>query len=63
MHFQKIDDRSRVWVIERGPDGKLSEKLDPQLLASLNPGLSAEEIAETLVLAAGTAEIAATRAW
>lgn len=63
MHYRKIDDRSRVWVIERGPDGKLKEQLDPQLFAALNPGLSAEEIAEALVIAAGTAKVAETRAW
>jgi hypothetical protein len=49
-----------VWTVKRGTDGKLKGELDRQLLASLYPGLSDEEIA---VIAAGTAEIAETRVW
>lgn len=63
MKHEKIDSKARVWVVMRGPDGKLQDELDPQLLTSLNPGLSAEEIADALVIAAGTAEIAETRLW
>ena len=33
------------------------------LVASLRPGQSYDEIADALVIAAGTAEIAETRAW
>jgi hypothetical protein len=46
--------------VKRGDDGKLKGELDTQLLASLYPGLSQEDIA---VIAQGTAEIAQTRLW
>jgi hypothetical protein len=60
MKFERIDSKARVWTVKRGTDGKLKGELDRQLLASLYPGLSDEEIA---VIAAGTAEIAETRVW
>ena len=37
--------------------------VDPALVASLYPGLSDDEIADAIVIAQGTAEIAETRAW
>ena len=63
MKFEKIDSKARVWVIRRGSDGKISEQLDPQLFAALHPELSEDELADAIVIAAGTAEIAETRAW
>ena len=63
MKYEKIDGNERVWVVKRGPDGKLKEQLDPQLFAALHPELSKEELADAIVIAAGTAEIAETRAW
>ena len=63
MKFEKIDGKERVWVVKRGPDGKLKGQLDPQLFAALHPELTADELADALVIAAGTAEIAETRAW
>lgn len=63
MKYEKIDGKERVWVIQRGPDGKLTEQLDPQLFAALHPELSEDELADAMVVAAGTAEIAQTRAW
>ena len=63
MKYEKIDGNERVWVVKRGPDGKLTEQLDPQLFAALHPELSEEELADAIVIAAGTAEIAQTRAW
>ena len=63
MKYEKIDGKERVWVIHRGPDGKLTEQLDPQLYAALHPELSADELADALVIAAGTAEIAESRIW
>jgi hypothetical protein len=63
MKHELIDDRSRVWVVMRGPDLSLQAEIDPNLLARLNPGHSAEEIADTLLRAAGEMEIAESRAW
>lgn len=66
MHHQKIetiDDKARVWVVVRGPDGRLHEQLDPSCVTSLHPGQSAEEIAAALVTAAGEMEIAGNRLW
>ena len=63
MKFEKIDGKERVWVIKRGPDGKLQGQLDPQLFAALHPELSGDELADAIIIAAGTAEIAETRAW
>jgi hypothetical protein len=48
---EQIDDRARVWVVTRGPDGRLEERLDPTLLA------------DALTVAEGLREIAATRVW
>ena len=63
MKYEKIDGNERVWVVKRGPDGRLKEQLDPQLFAALHPELSEDELADALAIAAGTAEIAETRAW
>ena len=63
MKYEKIDGNERVWVVKRGPDGKLKEQLDPELFAALHPELSDDELADAMVIAAGTAEIAETRAW
>ena len=40
MKYEKIDGNERVWVVKRGPDGKLTEQLDPKLFAALHPELS-----------------------
>jgi hypothetical protein len=58
-----IDDKARVWTVTRGADGKLADELDVALLLKLNPDHSAEQIADALILAAATADIAASRAW
>ena len=39
------------------------EQLDPQLFAALHTHLSSEELADALVIAAGTAEVAESRLW
>ena len=59
MKLEKIDDKARVWIVMRGPDGGIQEELDPRLLSAQ----SAEEIADALVAAAGAIEIAETRVW
>ena len=59
MKLEKIDDKARVWIVMRGPDGGIQEELDPRLLSAQ----SAEEIADALVAAAGAVEIAETRIW
>ena len=61
--IDRLDQKARVWVVTRGEDGRLHEEFDPSLLTRLNPGHSAEEIAEVLVTAAGEMEIAGTRLW
>ena len=63
MKFEKIDSKARVWTVRRGQNGKLDEQLDPQLFAALHPHLSSEELADALVIAAGTAEVAESRLW
>ena len=63
MRHEVIDDKARVWVVVRGKDGKLQEELDPAFLLKLNPGRSAEQIADALVLAAGTIDVEETRLW
>jgi len=63
MKHELIDDRARVWIVMRGPDNCLKEELYPELLAKLNPAHSAEEVADTLVQAAGAMEVAETRVW
>ena len=63
MKHQQIDEKARVWTVRRGADGRLHEQLDAGLLAKLYPGLSPDDIAEALVIAAGEAEIDENRAW
>ncbi|MFL6829071.1 MAG: hypothetical protein ACJ8D5_00440 [Sphingomicrobium sp.] len=63
MKHEKIDSNARVWIVTRGADGRLQEAIDSELIASLQAGQSYEDIADALVVAAGTAEIAQTRAW
>jgi hypothetical protein len=62
MKHQKIDAASRVWIVSRGPDGRLQEQIDPALLEGLSPAESAE-IAETVIRAAAEVEIARSRLW
>lgn len=57
MKHEKIDNRARVWVVTLGPDGRLEDRVDPELLARL-ANSSPEEAAEAL-----GKEIARTRAW
>jgi hypothetical protein len=61
--LQEIDSRARVWTLTRGADGTLAEEFDLERLLKLNPGQSAEQIADALVVAAGIADIEETRAW
>jgi hypothetical protein len=61
--LQEIDSKARVWTLTRGDDGKLAEEIDLPRLLRLNPGHSAEQIADALVLAAGITDIEETRAW
>jgi len=63
MKHELIDDRARIWIVMRGPDNCLKEELYPELLAKLKPAHSAEEVADTLVQAAGAMEVAETRVW
>jgi len=63
MKHERIDSKARVWVVTRGPDGGLQEEINAELVASLQAGQSYEEIADAVIVAAGTAEIAETRAW
>ena len=59
----EVTDNARVWTVTRGEDGKLAEELDLDRLLKLNPGHSAEQIADALVLAAAMADIEETRIW
>ena len=44
MEYRKIDDRDRVWVVTRGPDGGLLDELDPRLVALLSAADSPEAL-------------------
>ena len=48
---EQIDHKARVWTVTRGADGRLEERLDPDLLA------------DALMRAAGEREVAASRLW
>ena len=63
MEHRKIDDKARVWIVSRGPDGRLQERLDPQFLTAIGCAASAEEVANLMAIAAGEMEIAESRAW
>jgi hypothetical protein len=63
MEHRRIDDKARVWMISRGPDGRLQERLDPHFLATLGEAASTEEVANLIAIAAGEMEVAETRAW
>lgn len=63
MKHELIGDRARVWIVTRGPDGRLHDKVDPGFFDRLTTDQSAEEIADTIAIAAGEAEIAQTRLW
>lgn len=63
MKHEKIDGKARVWILMRGPDGKVEEQLDPQYLATLGTVHAAEEIADVIVTAAGEMEVSETRVW
>lgn len=58
MKHQKIERSARVWTVSRGPDGRLQEEIDADLLAA-----QSDEIAEAIIRAAAEAEIAKIRAW
>ncbi len=61
--IDSIDHKARVWVVTRGEDGRIHEEFDPFLLGRLNPGHSAEEVADVLAIAAGEMEVAGNRLW
>jgi hypothetical protein len=63
MKHEQMDDNARVWIVTRGTDGRLEEEFDTGLLDRLNPGHSAEEIANLLVTAAGEMDVAESRLW
>ena len=63
MKHQKIGDDARVWVVTRGPDGRLEHQLDREAFEALHPGMAAADIADIMAIAAGSAEIAQTRLW
>ena len=63
MKYEKIDDKARVWILMRGPDGGLEEQLDPQFLTSIGTAHTAEDIADVIAIAAGKMEVAENRAW
>jgi len=63
MEYRKIDDRDRVWIVTRGPDGGLLDELDPRLVALLAAADSPEALTDALVISAGQLEIEGTREW
>ena len=63
MKHEKIDDRARVWIVTLNPDGRLEEEFDPRLFEKLNPGQSAEEVADVVFAAACEMYLAENRLW
>ena len=68
MRFEKIDDKARVWILTRGPSGKLQDqldesRLDPQFLNAIGAAATAKEVADVIAIAAGQMELAENRAW
>jgi hypothetical protein len=68
MRFEKIDDKAHVWILTRGPSGKLQDqldesRLDPQFLNAIGAAATAEEVADVIAIAAGQMELAENRAW
>lgn len=61
--INRLDRKARVWVVTRGDDGRIQEDFDPLLFGRLNPGHSAEEVADVLAIAAGEMEVAGNRLW
>jgi hypothetical protein len=63
MKLEKLNSRDSLWMITRGPDGRLHDELDPRLIARLAAADSPEALTDALVISAGELVIAATRAW
>jgi hypothetical protein len=61
MKHEKFDDKARVWIVTRGLDGRLEERLDPQFLTTLGAA-TAEDIINSLAMA-GEMEIRENRLW
>lgn len=60
---EKIDDQARVWIVERGADGRLEERLDPSFLAALEESVEVDRFVEVLIVAAAEQHVAGTRIW
>ena len=58
----QIDNRARAWIVERGSDGRLTERIDPDFLA-VPDGEEVDEILEALIVAAAEQDISQTRLW
>ena len=63
MKHEKIDDKARVWIVTRGSDGRLEDRVNPQFLTQLGAACSAQDVADVLAIAAGQAEVGENRAW
>ena len=59
----EVDDRARVWIVERSATGGIEERLDPSFLATLDATEEVDEILEEIVVAAAMQDIAETRIW
>ncbi|HEY7958768.1 MAG TPA: hypothetical protein VID20_01795 [Sphingomicrobium sp.] len=59
----RISDKARVWIITRGADGKLEEKIDPAFLARVEDAESIDIVIDALIEAAAEQDIAETRSW
>ena len=58
-----ISDKARVWIVTRGPDGKLEEKIDPAFQARVEDAESIDTVIDALIEAAAEQDIAETRVW
>lgn len=59
----QIDSRARAWIVERGSDGRLEERIDPDFLTLLDGCEEVDEILEALIVAAAEQDLAQSRLW
>lgn len=60
---EQIDDRARVWIVERGDDGRLEECLDPSFLDGLEESVEVDRFVEVVIVTAAEQHVAETRIW
>ena len=60
---EAIHRKARVWMVTRGEDGRLEERLDPSFLAQIDEHRSIDDIVDALLTAAAEQDVAESRIW